>query len=164
MSNATNFRPVFRPADQQDLERAAELMPLLAEFEVPERRNPRHLWESDLALFNAVVSGNAPASFAEVAVAADEAIVGLILVTMRNELLSQTVSAHLEAIVVAPEARGTGLGRQLLERAETLAAARGAKSLSLHVFSNNHRARSLYDSSGYDSELIRAIKWLEPPD
>ena len=136
-------------------------MPLLADFDVPERRNPRHLWESDLELFQAVVAGKASASFAEVAVDANDGVIGLILVTLRPELLSQADSAHLEAIVVAPEARGTGLGRRLLEHAEALAAARGARSLSLHVFSNNHRARSLYDGSGYDSELIRAIKWLD---
>ena len=87
-------------------------MPLLADFDVPERRNPRHLWASDLTLFEAVVAGDAPASFAEVAVDANDAVIGLVLVTLRDELLSQSASAHLEAIVVAPEARGTGLGRR----------------------------------------------------
>ncbi len=151
----------FRTATEADLDRAAELMPMLADFEVPAGRDPTHLWASDLALFEAVVAGNAPESFAEVATDNADNVVGLILVTLREELMSHAPSAHLEAIVVAPEARGTGLGRRLLQRAEVMAAERGALSLSLHVFANNHRARSLYDASGYDSELIRATKWFD---
>ncbi len=151
----------FRTATASDVTRAAELMPMLADFKVPERRDPTHLWASDLALFEAVVAGTAPDSFAEVATDNANNVIGLILVTLRDELMSRAPSAHLEAIVVAPEARGSGLGRRLLERAEALAADRGAQSLSLHVFANNHRARSLYDASGYDSELIRATKWFD---
>ena len=86
---------------------------------------------------------------------------GLIIVTLRQELLSRAPSAHLEAIVVAPGARGMGLGRRLLTHAESRARAAGAASMSLHVFANNVRARALYDADGYDSELIRAIKWLD---
>ncbi len=151
----------FRAAAPHDVPRVAALMPMLADFAVPAQRDPKHLWTSDLALFEAVVAGTANGSFAEVAVDTVDQVLGLILVTLRDELMSKSPSAHLEAIVVAPEARGTGLGRRLLERAETAAAARGAQSLSLHVFHGNHRARSLYDSSGYDSELIRAIKWFD---
>ncbi len=99
-------------------------------------------------------------SFAEVAVDQADAPVGLILVTLREELMSHAPSAHLEAIVVAPEARGAGVGALLLTRAEDAAKDRGAHSLSLHVFANNSRARALYDKLGYDSELIRAIKWF----
>ena len=151
----------FRTAEMADLPRARELMPMLADFDVPARRDPTHLWDSDLQLFEAVLAGSAPNSFAEVATGPNEDILGLILVTLREELMSHAPSAHLEAIVVAPEARGRGLGRQLLKRAEALTAEHGARSLSLHVFANNHRARSLYDASGYDSELIRAIKWFD---
>jgi len=74
--------------------------------------------------------------------------------------MSHAPSAHLEAIVVHPDARGSGLGQRLLDRSEALAQEYGAESLSLHVFANNHRARALYQSSGFDQELIRAIKWF----
>ena len=83
------------------------------------------------------------------------------MVTLREELLSHAPSAHLETIIVAPQARGKGLGSRLLERAEQRAIALGAKSLTLHVFSNNIRARSLYKKHGYDEELLRCIKWFD---
>ncbi len=43
---------------------------------------------------------------------------------------------------------------------EDEARARGAHSMTLHVFGNNRRARALYAKIGYDEELIRAIKHL----
>lgn len=151
----------IRPLAPQDLAAMVALLPQLADFEVPPRRNPDDLWTSDAKLLEQVAAAKSEHSFAEVVVnAADEAI-GVILVTMREELMSHAPSAHLEAIVVDPQARGLGLGESLLARAEQSAKARGARSLSLHVFANNKRARGLYDKQGYDSELIRAIKWLD---
>ena len=46
--------------------------------------------------------------------------------------------------------------------AEEGARARGAESLTLHVFSTNTRARALYERLGYAGELIRYIKHLAP--
>ncbi|MEM7077945.1 MAG: GNAT family N-acetyltransferase [Pseudomonadota bacterium] len=152
--------PILLPITATELPAALALLPQLADFEVPPRRDARDLYTDDGKLLEAVVAGNAPNSYAEVAVL-DQQVLGVILVTMRPELMSHAPSAHLEAIVVSPEARGRGLGRKLLQRAQESARARGAASLSLHVFANNHRARALYDADGFDSELIRAIKWLD---
>ena len=137
------------------------LLPQLADFKVPERRNPDDLWQSDAQLLGEVVAGSTTASFADVIVDTTNQPHGLVLITLREELMSHAPSAHLEAIVVNPHMRGKGLGQQLLRHAEQAAALRGARSLSLHVFSNNLRARGLYDQAGYDSELIRAIKWFD---
>ncbi len=137
------------------------LLPQLADFQVPERRNPIDLWQSDAQLLGEVVAGTATMTFADVIVDTRDKPHGLVLITLREELMSHAPSAHLEAIVVSPEKRGQGLGQKLLQHAEGAAAGRGARSLSLHVFSNNLRARGLYDQAGYDSELIRAIKWFD---
>ncbi|MEM9620186.1 MAG: N-acetyltransferase [Pseudomonadota bacterium] len=151
----------IRPAVTSDYPAILELLPQLTDFNVPERRDPTHLWQGDAVLAEQVLQGQAPTSYCDVAVDHHNQLCGLILVTLRPELLSQAASAHLEAIVVAPQARGQGLGRELLEHAESSAQAHGATSLTLHVFANNQRARALYDQQGYDSELIRAIKWLD---
>ena len=151
----------IRPLTSHDLSAMLALLPQLADFEVPARRNPDDLWTGDAQLLKKVVTGAAPDSFAEVAVDDQDIPLGMILVTLREELMSHAPSAHLEAIVVEPSARGRGLGRQLLNHAEKRAAAKGAQSLTLHVFSNNQRARALYDQQGYDSELIRAVKWFD---
>ncbi|MFQ3347000.1 MAG: ribosomal protein S18 acetylase RimI-like enzyme [Candidatus Azotimanducaceae bacterium] len=151
----------IRPARAEDQARLLELLPLLADFDIPEARQPEDLWLGDVPLLQAVLAGNADQSFLHVVVGEDDHILGLVLITMREELLSHAPSAHLEAIVVSPEARGMGLGRMLLQHTEDTVRKRGAHSLSLHVFNKNQRAKSLYTSHGFDNELIRAIKWLD---
>ncbi len=150
-----------RQVEPADLQYLLDLLPELTDFPLPERRDAEDLWQGDAVLLEGIVAGKYPDSFADVALGEDDTILGLIIVTLREELMSQTPSAHLEAIIVAPAGRGRGLGRKLLLHAEARAKGLGAKSMSLHVFSNNQRARALYDSAGYDSELIRAIHWFD---
>jgi ribosomal protein S18 acetylase RimI-like enzyme len=150
----------IRPATSEDQARLLELLPLLADFDIPKARKAQDLWLGDVPLLKAVLAGKADQTFLDVAVNEEDYILGLVLITMREELLSHAPSAHLEAIVVSPEARGMGLGRTLLQHTEDAVSRRGAHSLSLHVFNKNQRAKSLYTSQGFDNELIRAIKWL----
>ena len=70
-------------------------------------------------------------------------LAGFALTSLRPELLSGDPSAHLEALVVAPDHRGLGLGRSLVEATEAEASRRGARSLTLHVLGLNHTARRL---------------------
>ena len=151
----------YRPATAEDYDDLLLLLPELADFEVPIRRVASDLWEGDARLLKSVLEQKTSVTFADVAVDKYDKIQGVIMVTIREEFLSHQPSAHLETIIVAPAARGQGLGRRLLERAEARAAELGAQSLSLHVFSNNLRARSLYKSHGFEEELLRCIKWLD---
>ena len=57
--------------------------------------------------------------------------------------------AEILTIGVRPEARGTGLGRRLLEAAAIHAAALGAEALFLEVAEDNHAALRLYETSGF---------------
>ena len=150
----------YRPAQAGDYDDLLALLPQLADFELPIQRVARDLWAGDAELLRSVLEQKTKVSFADVAVDEQDKIQGMIMVTIREELLSHQPSAHLETIIVAPSARGQGLGRRLLNRAEKRAAELGAESLSLHVFSKNERARALYQSSGFDEELLRCIKWL----
>lgn len=151
----------IRLAEPHDEQAILELLPLLADFDLPEGRDASDLWTSDAKLLQQVIAGTMQSSFARVAIDAQHQVCGVTLVSLRSELMSHTPSAHLEAIVVHPDARGTGLAKILLDDTEKQAKERGAKSLSLHVFANNYRARKIYDREGFDSELIRAIKWFD---
>jgi len=57
--------------------------------------------------------------------------------------------ARLDAIAVAPEARGRGVGRALLQQAEQAATDEGAVVLSLATANDNHAARGLFTGMGY---------------
>ncbi len=159
---------LIRPATSDDLDAIEALLPRLAEFSLPPGRKPGELWEGDAAALRTWASTGDPSCIVLVAEApttpgadSDAAqVVGVAFVRLRPELLSHDPSAHLEVLAIAPAADGHGLGRRLLAEAERLATARGAQSMTLHVFANNTRARSVYERQGYSGELLRYIKPL----
>lgn len=151
----------IRAATAADGEAMYALMPRLAEFEVPESREPEDLWRDDLTLLRECLSGKTDDCFAQLAENSDGAILGLTLVRMRPDLLSHEPSSHLEAIAVSKEAEGRGVARALLCACEEEASKRGALTMTLHVISTNSRARRFYERSGYDGEMIRYIKPID---
>jgi GNAT superfamily N-acetyltransferase len=135
-----------------------ELFPRLASFDFPDNRNPKHLWGDDASLLTDWALGNRDDCFVRVAKDENGRVLGVVMVTLKPELLSHAPSAHLEVLVVARDAEGQGVGGLLLAAAEAEAKQRGALSMSLHVFARNQRARKVYERAGYDGELIRYIK------
>ena len=65
---------------------------------------------------------------------------------------------HAGDIVVAPAARGRGVGRALLAAAERWAREQGYRMLTLNVFLKNEKARALYEDLGYEAETVRHVK------
>jgi len=149
-----------RMATTSDVADMLTLFPRLADFPLPDSRNPKHLWESDAAMLQRWAYGKESQCLVQVAVDAGNCLLGLAMTTLRNELFSGEPSAHLEALVVAKNAEGQGLGRKLVEAAEQLAKDKGALSMTLHVFGTNLRARALYRNLGFDEELLRCSKRL----
>lgn len=165
-----------------DIEQILSLMPRLATFDIPAWRAPTELWVGDADTLKKwareadTADGNAATGKLVVLVAEatrdpsssddcpDESctapLLGLAAITMQPEFLSGAPGAHLETILVAEGSEGAGIGRALLARAEATALARGAETMTLHVFASNIRARRLYAGSGYDEELVRCIKPL----
>lgn len=150
-----------RMAKDTDGEAMLALLPRLAAFEIPDSRTAEHLWVHDAALMRDWIEGKTDNVLMHIAEDEVGAIVGVAMVTLRPELLSHEPSAHLEAIAVSDGVEGQGIGQLLLRAAEDDATAHGAKTITLHVFANNKRARGFYERSGYDGELMRYIKPLE---
>jgi len=150
----------IRPGRLSDVDAIAAMMPDLASFETLAGRNPRDLWEGDLATLHRWRNGQEPNVMVHVAEAASGDVEGFTMVSLREEAMSHEPSSHLEAIVVNENARGAGLGTKLLANAELQARSAGAKTMTLHVFEKNVRARAVYRKAGYDEEIIRDIKQL----
>lgn len=144
-----------KPADYEGM---LELFPRLASFDLPQNRNPEHLWGGDAEILKGWAKGKRDDCFVHVAKNDDDKVLGVAMVTMRPELLSHSPSAHLEALAVDENAEGQGVGTALLASVEEEAQQRGALSMSLTVFARNQRARKVYERAGYDGELLRYIK------
>lgn len=69
--------------------------------------------------------------------------------------------AHLFLLYVVPEHRRRGVGKALMEYAQTWARARGDKQIGLQVFSSNTPALNLYNKLGFQTQSLWMIKPLE---
>ena len=150
----------IRTAKPEDEAEVLRLMPRLAGFELSPQRDPRDLWRHDAEKIRKYFAGAAPQCLLLVAQDEEGNIAGLAFVTLQEEFMSHAPGAHLEALAVAQGYEGHGIGRSLVAQAEAAAKQRGAQSMTLHVFNSNHRAHSLYEAIGYQSEVQRCIKWL----
>ena len=151
---------LIRPAVFAELEAICELLPRLADFELPAGRVPEHLWQGDEKIIRAWATGSERGCLLNVAEGEAKKLLGVAMCRLRDELLSGEPSAHLEILMVAKDAEGRGIGKQLIAATEHSARAHGAKSMTLNAFRTNTRARRLYEQLGYDGELIRYIKPL----
>jgi len=156
---------ITREAVAADVASIVALLPRLADYTLPPNRTSEMFWSSDAKLVKRWADGGEPDVFIRVAVDAessdaDQAVVGVAIVTIKPDHFSGEPNGHLEVLCVAPAADGSGTGKKLLAEAEVEAKARGAQTMSLHVLGNNQRARHVYESVGYDEEMIRAIKFL----
>jgi GNAT superfamily N-acetyltransferase len=73
---------------------------------------------------------------------------------------TQRRHGFLAEIYVVPEARGTGMGRALIEGCEEWSRDRGHKALTINVLSNNHRAIRAYEGLGYAPYTVTLRKYL----
>ena len=137
LPQATAQLPVRRPdwairlARVEDLDRLLALENRCFELDRLSRRSFRHFLSSDTAS-------------CMVAERAGE-LLGYALVLFHG----RTALARLYSMAVAPEHRGQGLGRVLLEAAETAALDSGAAVMRLEVHPQNFAAIALYRRAGY---------------
>ena len=65
-------------------------------------------------------------------------------------------------LAVSPEGRGRGLGRRLMEEAETRLRALGCPKINLQVRTGNDKVRAFYEAIGYKlDEVVSFGKRLE---
>ena len=76
---------------------------------------------------------------------------------------SERRHGFLAEIYVVPEARGTGLGRALIEGCEAWSRGRGHKALTINVLERNHRAIRAYEGTGYAPYTVTLRKYLKLP-
>ena len=117
----------------------------------------RPLWKGYLEFYRAVLPEETTRSTFARLVGSDDAMFGLLALdeggtgnglahcVVHPSTWSDAPSCYLEDLFVAPAARGSDLGRTLLEEAKRASLRREAGHLYWHTQEYNGRARSLYD-------------------
>lgn len=80
--------------------------------------------------------------------------VGVAQLRFRPSVWTGTEDAWLEDLFVADAARGSGLGKLLVEFGMDVARERGAARIELDVQEENEAALALYASTGFDSKRV----------
>ena len=81
---------------------------------------------------------------------------GVLQLRFRHSVWTGTDDAHLEDLFVEASARGSGLGRALVDAALERARERGCTRIELDANERNEEAVALYESVGFSS-------WSDPP-
>jgi RimJ/RimL family protein N-acetyltransferase len=84
----------------------------------------------------------------------DGEVAGYIRLNRSSRFRSSDHVLTVNGIAVDPARQGRGVGRALIEAAIAEARRRGARRLTLRVFSPNERARRLYESAGFVVEGV----------
>jgi ribosomal protein S18 acetylase RimI-like enzyme len=81
---------------------------------------------------------------------------GVAVLRFRPAIWTEALDCYLEELYVAPNRRGQGLGRALMEAAIELARREGAAHMDLGTGEDDVAARGLYESLGFDNRGGRA--------
>lgn len=152
---------VMRPATEDDAEWIVSQVPRLHEFGPPPWRTIEQMNAGEITDLRAALSrGVDPDRLFVIAQGSDGTPLGFLYAATLTDFFTGERHAHISDIVVAREGEGQGVGRALMEAAETWSRSRGHRFVTLSVFPNNTRALKLYDRLGFQIDMHRMLKVL----
>lgn len=150
----------LRRAVAADEPQLLAMTPRLAAFPLPAWRDGSQIAAADHPILTAALRAAGNDHVIVVAETATGQLAGCVFATTKTDYFTGRPHAHVEVLAVAPHAEGHGLGRRLMAAAEAWAREQGHDHVTLNVFETNRRARGLYETLGYQPELVRYRKGL----
>jgi ribosomal protein S18 acetylase RimI-like enzyme len=150
----------IRPAAPADRDFVLSIAPRLNEFDVPPWRDRADMNRGDARVLEAVLTDQPAGSAVFIAETEDGTPLGFIHLNVETDYYTHEEFGHISDIVVAPEGEGQGVGRALMAAGEDWARHRGYRLITLNVFTENTRARALYERLGYGEDFVKYIKAL----
>jgi GNAT superfamily N-acetyltransferase len=152
--------PVIREATEADLDEMLSLWRALEQIQGAHRLFPMvDDPESRIAsLFREAIAD--PASSALV-IEGSDGLLGMAIARLTEQghhSMSDARVAELSRVVVTEEARGRGLGRNLIDAAAAFAKERGATFLTAKLFTGNTAGRAFWERMGFVPRYEERIK------
>lgn len=151
----------LRPYTQEDTEFVLGVLPRFVEF-APPAKDRTGLMAANATLTRTELENlEVPGTAAFIAEGTDGRRLGYI--SLKTELEPSTGAniGYISGIAVAQEAEGRGIGKALMNAAESWARSEGYRQIALHVYADNQRARRFYQTLGYVEEVVRMAKVLD---
>jgi ribosomal protein S18 acetylase RimI-like enzyme len=160
MSPAQRTEWRVRPARPSDRTFILGITPRLAQgFELPPWRTAREVVQAESAALESALRPGTERAVLLVAEDTEGEPGGYVYVDVEADYFGRT-HAHIEILAVSSAAEGRGAGRTLVEAAEGWARSEGIDLITLNVFADNQRARTLYERLGYAPETLHYVKPL----
>ena len=149
----------FIPTDSDFI---LSLVSRFSEFELPEWRHTDEIDNTNRLALMKTIEQLEPES--AILVAEDETAgpVGFIHLQTRIDYFSREKQGYIADIAVDRSFEGRGIGRMLLETAESWSHEQGYTLLTLFVFAGNIHAQQVYEKSGFARDIIRYAKVIGP--
>ena len=149
---------LIRPAVSSDASAIRTLAERLPAFG-PSTRSAAEIVQRERAALIAALSHPAEGSALLVAEHGSRGVVGVVLLDSRRDYFTDEAHGHVAILAVAQDVEGQGVGRALLKAADDWARGRGFAKLTLAVFTDNRRAKEVYERQGWRPELET---WYKP--
>ncbi len=150
----------LRPFTLSDAHFIESLISRFSEFDLPAWRTRDEIDVANLASLKKAMELPEPDS--AIFIAEDETCkrVGFLHLQIQTDYFNDSKVAYISDIAVDSAFDGQGVGRILLDKAEAWASEQGCSLLTLYVFSNNSRARKVYEKLGFEEEVTKYVKPL----
>jgi ribosomal protein S18 acetylase RimI-like enzyme len=151
----------IRPFTASDTDFIESLIPRFSEFDLPAWRQRDEIDNTNLSTLKKAME--TPESGSAIYIAEDETgkRAGFIHLQTQTDYFNNKKVGYISDLAVDSAFEGQGVGRILLDKAEEWARAEGCHLLSLYVFSNNSRARRIYEKLGFNEEVTKYVKPLK---
>ncbi|MBB1062115.1 GNAT family N-acetyltransferase [Marilutibacter spongiae] len=152
--------PAIRPATRADDAFILGFVERFSEFPLPGGRSRESVGAGvrrDLSRHLATRPAHSHFFVVEV----DGIAAGFAHLVVDTDFFDGSATCHVSDLAIATAFEGRGLARTLLAHAEAFARARGCSRLTLSVFPGNERALRLYQSQGFDVDLLKMGKPLD---
>jgi ribosomal protein S18 acetylase RimI-like enzyme len=149
----------FTPSDKNFIE---SLVPRFSEFDLPEWRQRDEINNANFISLKKAMETPEPGSIIFIAEDEMEKRAGFLHLQTQTDYFNGQKIAYISDIAVDSSFEGQGIGRILLNKAEEWANEQSCSLLTLYVFSNNSRARKVYEKLGFNEEIIKYVKPITP--
>jgi len=149
-----------RQARPEDTEFILALVPQLLAFGPPPWRDVAQMTETDTLTIARSLRDASDRATVLVAEDSHGKFLGFMHLCGEPDYYTRAECGHVADLVVAPEARGRGVGEAFVAAGERWARDRGYAMLTLNVFLENQHARALYERTGFRAETVRYVKSL----
>ncbi|WEN14798.1 GNAT family N-acetyltransferase [Rhodanobacter sp. AS-Z3] len=149
---------LLRLAEEEDDDFIIEQIPRFVNFTLPPWRRRHECIEGIRDDLLRHLEDQPPNSYLFVAEGVNGERAGFIHLQRTTDFFTGHSNCHISDIAVAPSHEGQGVGKALLAHAEAWASEHHCQLVTLAVFPGNERARALYESAGYATDLLRLAK------